>query len=191
MHYDNLADGELVERTQAGDPFAYDALYQKHYTKIYKHIASMIGNDGAIDGLVQDTFSKAWQNISQLQGEKNFQAWLYRIATNVVRDDERRKRRQKWLPWKEPDQGGPDILVDGFEGTIEDQQLLHFALSQVPPNYRQCVILQIVENYSQREIAKLLGISESSVSTYVRRGLDKLRQICLSEHERSASKKGW
>ena len=31
MHYDNLADGELVERTQAGDPFVYDALYQRKY----------------------------------------------------------------------------------------------------------------------------------------------------------------
>ena len=109
---------------------------------------------------------------------------------NVVRDHERRRRRIQWLPWKEPDQGGPDILVDGFEGTIEDQQLLHIALTQVSLQYRQCVILQIVEGLSQREIAQLLGISESSVSTYVRRGLDKLRQICLREHERSVSKKG-
>jgi RNA polymerase sigma-70 factor, ECF subfamily len=68
--------------------------------------------------------------------------------------------------------------------------LLHFALKQVRLQYRQCVILQIVEEYSQHEIAELVGISESSVSTYVRRGLDKLRQICILEHERSVPKKG-
>src|SRR5207249_5620320 len=108
---------------------------------------------------------------------------------NVVRDHERRRRRMQWLRWKEPGQGGPDILVEGFEGTIEDQQVLHMALMQVPLKYRQCVMLQIVEGFSQREIAQLLDISESSVSTYVRRGLDKLRQISILEHERPVAKK--
>jgi RNA polymerase sigma-70 factor, ECF subfamily len=181
--YNRLSDVELVECAQAGDLFAYDVLYYRYYTEIYRYIASMIGNDETVPDLAQDTFFKAWQNLSRLQGEKHFRAWMYSIATNVVRDHERRRRRIQWLPWKEPDQGGPDILVDGFEGTIEDQQLLHFALIQVPPQYRQCVMLQIVGGLSQREIAQLLGISESSVSTYVRRGLDKLRQICILEHE--------
>ena len=188
--YHRLSDVELVECAQAGDPFAYDVLYYRYYPEIWRHIASMIGSDETVNDLAQDTFFKAWQHLSRLQGEKHFRAWLYSIALNVVRDHERRRRRIQWLPWKELDQGGPDILVDGFEGTIEDQQVLHLALTQVSLQYRQCVILQIVEGLSQREIAQLLGIRESSVSTYVHRGLDKLRQICLGEHERLVAKKG-
>jgi RNA polymerase sigma-70 factor, ECF subfamily len=188
--YNRLSDVELVECAQAGDLFAYDVLYYRYYTEIWRHIASMIGNDEAVGDLAQDTFFKAWQHLSRLQGEKRFRAWLYSIATNVVRDHERHRRRIQWLPWKEPDQGGPDLLVEGFEGIIEDQQLLHIALTRVSLQYRQCVILQIVEGLSQREIAQLLGISESSVSTYVRRGLDKLRQICMREHEHVVSKRG-
>ncbi len=181
---------ELVECAQAGNLVAYDVLYYRYYTEIWRHIASMIGNDETASDLAQDTFFKAWQNLARLQGEKHLRAWLYSIATNVVRDHERRRRRIQLLPWKEPDQGGPDILVEGFEGTVEDQQVLHLALTQVPLKYRQCVLLQIVEGLSQREIAQLLGISESSVSTYVRRGLDKLRQTSLLECERPIAKRG-
>ena len=190
VQYDQLEDGELVERTQADDPAAYDALYYRYYTEICAHIISMIGNDETARDLAQDTFVKAWRNISQLQGEKHFRAWVYRIASNVVLDHERHRHRIQWLPWIEPDQGGPEILVDGFEGTIEDQQVLLGALAKIPSHYRQCVLLQIVNGYSQRKIAELLGISEGSVSTYVRRGLDALRQTCLLEYGRSVPKKG-
>jgi len=144
----------------------------------------MIKNSEAVYDLAQDTFLKAWQNISRLQGEKQFRSWLYSIATRVVLSHERHVKLIQWLPWKEPDEGGPDKLVDRFEGTIEDQQLLQFALTQVSFKYRRCVVLNIVEGYSQPEIAELLGINKNSVSKYVTRGLEKLRQICILEFER-------
>jgi RNA polymerase sigma-70 factor, ECF subfamily len=154
----------------------------------------MVGDDESGRDLAQETFLKGWQALPRLEGEVRFQPWLYKIATNSARDHLRRKRLIAWLPWKEHVifARGEDISVPGPEESTEEQEFLTFALMQVPLKYRQCVILQIVEACSQREIAQLLGISETSVSTYVRRGLEKLRQIYFQpEHERWKSTFGW
>ena len=66
---------------------------------------------------------------------------------------------------------------------IEDQELLKFALAQVPIKYRQSVILRVVEGRSHREIAEILDIDEKSVSVYVKRGLEKLRFLLAKYNE--------
>ena len=191
--YHNLSDIELVERSQASDVLAYDELFYRYNARICLYLARRVGDDETGRDLAQETFIKAWQALPRLQGEKYFQGWLYRIATNVAKDHLRRQKLIRWLPWEEHEEfiRIGELLVEGPEGNIEDQDLLKFALMQVPPNYRQCVILQIVEERSQREIAALLSISESSVSTYVRRGMERLRQVYFSlEHEHKRPMRG-
>jgi RNA polymerase sigma-70 factor (ECF subfamily) len=179
VEYEALPDRELVERAQSADSFAYEVLVHRYNTRICIYLARMVGDDETGRDLAQDTFIKGWQRLTGLQGEKNFQGWLYRIATNAARDYLRRKRLIQWLPWEEYNEyaGNTTMIVAGPEGVTIQQEFLKFALVQIPLKYRQCVILQIVEERSQREIAALLGINERSVSTYVKRGLEKLRQV--------------
>ena len=181
MQYNYLNDVELVERAQAGDEYSFDELFHRYDAKICTYLVRQVGEDGR--DLAQDTFLRAWQKIHTLQKEKNFEAWLYRIAGNLAKDYLRRKSLLQWLPWKEHNEGSREspFSRNGPEGDYIDQDFLKFASTRIPFNYWQCVILQIVEERSQREIAQLLGINETSVSTYVKRGMQKLRQLYHDE----------
>jgi len=82
-----------------------------------------------------------------------------------------------------------ELIVAGPEKQVEDSELLKLALAHVSPTYRPCLILYVVEDLPQRKIADLLKIKESSVSKYVSRGKEELRQIyqrLVKEHRVSA-----
>lgn len=181
IDYSRLSERELVDRAQAIDSVAYDVLVDRYNQRICTYIARMIGDDETGRDLAQETFIKAWQALPSLQGDKMFQAWLYRIATNTAKDYLRRKQLIQWLPWEKHEEFIADAMsVAGPEDGIADRDFLKFALIQIPFKYRHCVILQIIEERPQREIAALLGISERSVSTYVNRGLEHLRRFYFS-----------
>jgi RNA polymerase sigma-70 factor (ECF subfamily) len=177
--YYDLSNAELVELAQARDRLAYDVLFRRYDARICTYLARIVGNDEIGRDLAQETFLKVWQALPRLQGEKKFEAWLYRIAGNAARDHLRHKQLIQWLPWEENSKWAEDKRMKA----IEDQELLKFALAQVPIKYRQSVILRVVEGRSHREIAEILDIDEKSVSVYVKRGLEKLRFLLAKYNE--------
>src|SRR5262249_24678731 len=94
-------DSELVALARAGNGPAFALLYQRYYERIGLFLAHMVGNDEVGGELAQETFLKAWQALAGLHDDARFGSWLYRIATNVVRDFQRRARLIHWLPWDE------------------------------------------------------------------------------------------
>ena len=184
VQYNYLTDVELVERAQEGDELSFNELFHRYDSKICTYLTRMIGEEG--HDAAQETFIRAWSMLHKLQGEKNFEAWVYRIAGNLAKDHLRRKKLIQWLPWEgheEHYEGTYEstFMIDGPEGDVIDLDFLAFAATRIPFKYWQCVIFQIVEERSQREIAQLLAINETSVSTYVKRGMEQLRQLYLTE----------
>jgi RNA polymerase sigma-70 factor (ECF subfamily) len=171
-------DGALVAAARAGDARAFDQLCQRYYPRIGLFLARMVGNDEVGGELTQETFLKAWQALPGLRDEARFASWLYRIAANIARDFQRRARLIRWLPLEEyQQQGATDAMSKaGPEQQVEDAELLKQALAQVSVVYRACVILYVVEDLPQPQIAERLGIKPSYVSNYVSRGLAELRQ---------------
>jgi RNA polymerase sigma-70 factor (ECF subfamily) len=81
------------------------------------------------------------------------------------------------IPWDVYRGGAEELIAEGPETQVEESELLKLALARVSPTYRPCLILYVIEELSQREIAHLLKIKEASVSKYVSRGKEELRQI--------------
>jgi len=185
-------DSALIALARTGDARAFDQLCQRHYERIELFLARMLGSDELGAELAQETFLKVWQALPGLRDEARFTGWLYRIATNLARDAQRRARLIRWLPWEEYQaQGGAEAMRHaGPEQQIEESELLKQALAHVSATYRACLILYVVEDLPQPQIAERLGIKPSSVSSYVARGLAELRQVYLrlaAEQETSES----
>jgi RNA polymerase sigma factor (sigma-70 family) len=79
------------------------------------------------------------------------------------------------------------LFVTGFEHSVEERILLKEALARVAPRYRECVILQVVQGIPQATIAELLGLSRESVSKYVGRGLEQLRQAYAQPEQQATT----
>jgi RNA polymerase sigma-70 factor, ECF subfamily len=184
---------EAVELARMGDRAAFDRLYQHFYVPISKSLARMVGNDEEGYDLAQETFLKAWQSLQGIRNASGFRAWLYSIATRIAIDHLR--RRKFCSRWENSDGNGlPEKMwVSGPEDLVAEREHTGQALAQVSLKYRICLVLQLVADLSQREIAASLNLSEKSVSIYVSRGREQFRlayQRLLQSSSELAQKKG-
>ena len=168
----------LVAQAKQGDARALEILFGSYYEPVSLYLMRMVGDDEVGHELAQETFLKAWQSLPGLRDETRFVGWLYRIATNLARDHQRRARLIRWLPWEQYQQT-EQMNKAGPETQVEEAELLKQALAQVSLTYRACLVLYIVEDLPQPAIAERLGIKASYVSNYVSRGLAELRRIYL------------
>lgn len=172
------ADQELVALAQEGNQSAFEHLFERYNNQICLYMVRMVGNDSIGCDLTQETFLKAWEALPGLRDRSRFASWLYRIATNIAHDYQRRTHATRWLPWeKYREQEAIDTSPASMETQVEETELLTIALAHVSLTYRACLILYLVEELPQRQIAERLGIKETSVSKYVSRGLEELRRI--------------
>lgn len=167
----------LVLRARDGDQLAFEVLYKRYNDRICRYLTRLIGDDGAGFELTQEVFLKAWEALLSLRDPSRFASWLYRIATNRAFNYQQRAKLLHFVPLEEYAMRAEGAYIEGPEQQVEETELLKLALSRVSPTYRPCLILYVVEEYSQRQIAQLLQIKESSIGKYVSRGKEELRQI--------------
>jgi RNA polymerase sigma-70 factor (ECF subfamily) len=164
-------------RAQQGDQMAFEALYERYNTPICRYLSRMVGNDGVGCELTQETFLKAWRALAGLRAPERFASWLYRIATNCAFTYQQRARQLHTVSWDFPGPHSEELSTPGPEEQVEETELLKIALARVSATYRPCLILYVIEELPQQQIAYLLKMKEASVSKYVSRGKEELRQI--------------
>ena len=167
----------LVLRAKGGDQLAFEALYERYNDRLCRYLTRLVGNDGIGCELTQEVFMKAWESLLSLRDPSRFASWLYRIATNRAYNHQQHAKLLRVIPWEEHGIGAETPSVAGPEEEVEETELLKMALAHVSPTYRPCLILYVVEEFSQRQIAELLQMKESCVGKYVSRGKEELRQI--------------
>jgi RNA polymerase sigma-70 factor (ECF subfamily) len=184
----SAADGSsleaLVELAQQGEHAAFAALFERYNAPICRYLARLVGNVERGHDLAQDTFLHAWRSLPRLQERERFGPWLYAIATNLARSHVRRSRLIEWLPWSDPleSTAGPARL-ERFEDHVGEAEQVMLALATLSPKRRACVLLAFEGGFTHREIARLVGITQTSVATYLSRGCQQFRQ----EYERLAN----
>ncbi len=104
-------DSELVVQARAGDPLAFEKLFERYNERVCLYLTHMVGNDAVGCELAQETFLKAWQALPGFRDEARFVNWLYRIATNLAHDHQRHARLIRWLPWERIQERGSVELM--------------------------------------------------------------------------------
>jgi RNA polymerase sigma-70 factor (ECF subfamily) len=184
----DLSDADLVALVQGGDATAFRGLVERFQGRIYAHVYGMIRNREEARDLTQETFVKAYRNLSTFRGESSFTTWLYRIASNVTIDHIRKHQRVQvggyddQVAVREEGDGRwePDHLRRSPGRDLERQQLYQRvmdAMQTLPPDQRQVVLLREIEGFSYREIAEAMGIPEGTVMSrlfYARKRLQAI-----------------
>ncbi len=173
-------ESHLVAEAQQGNEAAFEILYKRYTSRLCFYLTRLVGNDAIGCDLAQETFITAWQSLPGLRDTSRFPAWLYRIATHKAYNHQHRTKLFAMIPWQEYTSGDEEEpSITGPEDQIEEIEVLKAALSCVSLTYRACLVLYVIEELSQREIAERVGIKESCVSKYVSRGKEELRQLYL------------
>jgi RNA polymerase sigma-70 factor (ECF subfamily) len=166
----------LVERAKE-DPAAFGVLYERHVKKIYNYIYYRTGNHHDAEDLTARTFYRA---LSNMDGYVNrgvpFSAWLYRIAHNLVANFHRDRSRRKMIPLDElvlsSRRKDPHQLVEANE----EREALLRAISHLPADRQQLLILKFVEKMPNAEIGQVMGRSEGAIKSLYHRTLIALRK---------------
>lgn len=150
-------------------------MYDAYFNKIYRFLYWQTSDKVLADDFTGEVFTKAWQKYEDFNG-KYPQAWLYKIARNLVTDHWRKKRDER------VDDKMLDLIADDKPTAAEqlDKQtqevFLKRALDSLENRVRQVITLRLVENVSAAETAKRLDLSESNVRVLQHRGLKQLRK---------------
>ena len=159
-----------IQGFQRGDLASFDAAYTAYGDAIYRVCHRMVGNPTEAEDLVQETFFAAFRNRKRFEGRSALSTWLYRIALDCCRAQLRRKATPGVLD--------EDRTAASSEFERRDEQLaLEDALSQLPPSFREAIVLVKIEGLKYREAAAVLGVPSGTLQSRVFEGMGKLRSI--------------
>ena len=178
-----LQDEEVVKCVLAGDTSMFEILMRRHNQRLYRVACAILRNDAEAEDLIQDTYVRAYQHLSQFEGRAKFSTWLTRIAVNEALARRRRQGLYKELdPMSEHQGGKMDRFVSATPSpeqqvsSSETLQLLERAVATLPEIYRTVFVLRDVEDMDTGDTAAVLNISEENVKTRLHRARALLRK---------------
>ncbi|RSD25595.1 RNA polymerase sigma factor [Mesobacillus subterraneus] len=156
--------------------------YELYYKDIYRFIFYMLGDRECCEDFVHDTFLRAYMAFDRFEHRSNIKTWLFSIAKHIVMDEIRRRKRRKVLSLfsSEHDFASPFNV----EEYIENKETIEFmleAIQKLKPDYRLVITLKKIEECSTKEIAEILGWSETKIRKTLSRGLTTLKKMNAME----------
>jgi RNA polymerase sigma-70 factor (ECF subfamily) len=179
-------------KPKAGDGELH-SLFRRYFRPVFHFFLNRgIPREECLD-LAQETFLRACRSLDGFRAEASLQTWLFRIATNLWRNEVRRRMAEKREGWEVSLEGvcaaGETIAADHcltgwaepsgpLDGMLESERrkLLRTALEELPPQMRRCVLLRIDQNLKYREIAGVMRISIDTVKSQISQAKDRLER---------------
>jgi RNA polymerase sigma-70 factor (ECF subfamily) len=161
-------DSGLVRLAQRGDPDAFSALVERHWSRLVPFARSMLGDADAEDA-VQDALVVAWGKLGDLAEPAAFRAWVLRILGRLCFRRARFGRRFRSLVGlPEP----ADPATEATRAAFDVERTLRL----LAPRQRAVMHLTVVEGMSDSEIGGVMGIDAASVRSHRRRARERLRR---------------
>lgn len=180
--YKDRSDSDLVELAK-DDKDAFGELYERYVKKIYSYLYYRTGNQHDAEDLTARVFYRAMSHIeTYTERGVPFQAWLYRIAHNLVANWHRDRGRRKVIPLDEFIVSG--LRSDAPDKVAEDQEerdLLLNAVRRLPEERQQLLVLKFVDQLSNAEIGDIMERTEGAIKSLYHRTLIALRDDILMQ----------
>lgn len=181
-------DPALVKACQRGEAGALDALIRATYADVYALCRRMLADPDEAADATQEVFVRVMRSVLGFRGESSFGTWLHRVTVNVCLTALRRRSRARatgtvagGTPFALP---GDEISLESAEGSpselAETADLVarsEAALAALPEDARAVVVLRDLEGLSTREVAELLGVTETVVKVRLHRAHARLRAM--------------
>jgi RNA polymerase sigma-70 factor, ECF subfamily len=177
-------DEELVASATAGDLDSFNQLVKRWERPIYALAYRTLGRDEDARDVVQEAFMRAYRGLRGFKGEAKFSSWLYRITLNLCRDWMRRERRAPIVSVPEgtdplelaDDRASPAESVEDLVARREMSAAVARAMTELPEEQRQAIMLKEYHGLTFQEIADQLNCPLSTVKTRLYQGLSVLRR---------------
>ncbi|MCA9943008.1 MAG: sigma-70 family RNA polymerase sigma factor [Anaerolineales bacterium] len=176
---------QLLNDLRRREPEAFAFVFEQYSDKIYRLSVSMLKEEAAAEGVVQDTFLRLIERLDQFDGRSNLGTWLYRIAYNLS-VDRLRQRKPDLMLADEPEDGRLPIPAQLIEWQqwpeklltdAEVTETLDKAIAALPEKFRIVFVLREIEGLSTQETAEITNLSLSATKVRLHRA-----RLFLREH---------
>lgn len=174
-----MQDIEVIHHyleTQASKCFGL--LYTRYAGKIYSKCISLLKDEAMAQDATQEIFTKIFLNLSRFGEKSRFSTWVYSITYNYCIDFIRRKKKQQNL-FSEEIENAPDLADD-----VPDEQLLQMEVNQlkkvleeIADGDRAILLMKYQDEMSIKEIADILGKTESAVKMQLKRAKERAQRL--------------
>lgn len=174
------SDGELMARAHAGAREAFAVLVDRHKDVLVGYLTRLTGEAERAEDLAQEAFLRLFTSARTYEERGQLRAYLFRIATNLLRSEERRAARWRRLRGLLAHSNGhaEGGLAPGQERRLLSAEIggrVEEAISALPLRYRAPLVLREIEGLTYREIGSALGCREGTVKSRIHRGRRLLR----------------
>jgi RNA polymerase sigma-70 factor (ECF subfamily) len=176
-------DREFVDRWQAGDLAAFEALIRRHQRRVFGLLLRMLGNVQEAEDVAQETFLNLHRHGHRFRSQSRFSTFLYRVAVNAALNRRRslgRRRSRREALERRQDAGedlpqrprGPEDAAAGGQIQLQVQR----AIATLPPHLRVPLVLFDIEGLPYAEVASVLQVAEGTVKSRIHRARQALRE---------------
>ena len=178
-----IEDRLLIFRCRNGSRAAFQRIYEKYESDLRTLAANLLDDKAAAEDVVHDVFVSFLKVVDRLELRSSLAGYLKTSVANRARDYLRkRKRQQQTVAVNDAEQ-----LISSHDGPVrlviqsEELQKLGLAMSQIPYEQREAVVLHLHGRMKFKTIAKLQKVSIKTAHSRYRAGLDGLKLILNSE----------
>lgn len=179
------SDVALVRKARDGDFGAFEQLFERHRTMVFRYAYQMVPRRDDAEDIVQEAFVRAYQNLARYRDEAKFTTWLLRIVTNLCTDQARMSTRRQALEQQEATGALTWMTLGETEDPVENLEYdrrviaLRKALNALPAHHRGVIVLRDIEEREYPDIARILGCSIGGAKLRVLRARRALKDRML------------
>ncbi len=146
--------------------FSKHDITEKYYDSIYRLALSQTKNSDVADDVVQEVFLRYIRTDKPFESEEHIKAWLIRVTINCAKSH----FMSSWFKKTAP-------LTEDLSFELPEQSDVYYAVAELERKYRTVIHLFYFEDYSVKEIAKMLKMNESTVKSRLHRGRQLLKNM--------------
>lgn len=178
-------DVQLIHAVLSGDDAAFDILVEKYQKSVHALVWRKIGDFHYAEEITQDTFLRAYQNLSTLRNPNQFLGWLYVIANRLCLNWLREQKPERHLQSLE-DTSMEEVAKSAYTRYVSEQreaeatehrfEIVKKLLVKLPESERTVMTLYYLGEMTTKEIGKFLGVSAETIRTRLHRARKRLRE---------------
>ncbi|MDH7511478.1 MAG: RNA polymerase sigma factor [Clostridiales bacterium] len=169
---------EIVKRARLGHEDAVKQIIDLHEQQVAATVIGILGFGPEVDDIGQETFVQFFRSLDKFRGDSQIGTYLTRIAINLSLNE--LKRRKRYLRFHGPEPPQNVCAYEeraGQEKASDAKEMIRRGLQKLEPKFRTVIVLRLINGYTTREIAKMLGLPQGTVLSRLARGQAKLREI--------------
>jgi RNA polymerase sigma-70 factor (ECF subfamily) len=174
----------LVQQALSGNQLAFERIVKQFEPAVARTTMGMLNNLADAEDVAQETFIRFYHSMKQYKGEAALGTYLTRIAINLSLNALKKRSKRRWLPFDNKTDG---LMADEdhLKGK-EDKEVVDWALKKLDSDFRSVIVVRLIQGYSTKETAEILGIPQGTVLSRLSRAQQKLKELLkptLNSHE--------